>query len=56
MNLHSCSKHNKEGILQIQETIQKSGDHIFQVKCSICGKLGPKRKTLYGVQIAWNNL
>lgn len=56
MKLNPCSKHEAKSILEIQETIKKSGDHTFRVKCPRCGKLGPERVTFYGAQIAWNKL
>jgi hypothetical protein len=34
--------------------VRKSGDHVFQVKCSVCGKLGPWRNTIHGAKKAWN--
>lgn len=56
MKLRLCPKHEKQDVLQIQEEIRRSGDHIFKVKCPVCGKLGPWRKTIHGAQMAWNEI
>ncbi len=54
MKLKPCKKHERQEPLGIQETIRESGDHVFQVKCLVCGKLGERRNTKYGAQRAWN--
>ncbi len=54
MLLKTCPKHAKDVDLVVFESYRKSGDKFFYVFCYTCGKSGPRRKTLHGAQMAWN--
>ena len=46
-----CPKHEKQGDFKVIQI-----DYVFRSKCSVCGKMGPKRKTLHGSIMAWNEI
>ena len=54
MKINPCIKHERQEPFSIYERPLMSGDSFFQVKCMVCGKLGPRRKTIHGAQMAWN--
>lgn len=51
-----CPKHERQESLQITASTLKSGDMFFQVKCPVCGKQGPRRRTMHGCIMAWEEL
>ena len=54
LELSNCPKHTK----QIPFRISQTGYHFefFNIHCTVCGKNGPKRKTINGAIKAWNKL
>lgn len=49
-----CPKHERQEPKQIEIVFLVSGAVRHQVKCPVCGKCGPRRKTVHGAEMAWN--